>query len=104
MLAAKVMKKETYKNRGKKYHNWFSGLGCLIWNNCNHIEFSIIRPSNSCEGGNRVGAAIVFWDEHAKLSGALQTLAADTTDDCSMHKDEPYWGTPMGGFASVGGA
>ncbi|RZC45474.1 hypothetical protein C5167_038412, partial [Papaver somniferum] len=67
----------------------------------------MIRPSNSCEDGRRVRVAVVSWDEHAKLSGAFETLAADmlpTTDDFYMHKDEPDWDTPTGEVAFLGDA
>ncbi|XP_026438157.1 probable bifunctional riboflavin biosynthesis protein RIBA 1, chloroplastic isoform X2 [Papaver somniferum] len=64
----------------------------------------MIRLSNSCEGGSRVRAVVISWDGHAKLSGAFEILAADmlpTSDEFCMHKDEPDWDTPTGGFASV---
>ncbi|XP_026385356.1 probable bifunctional riboflavin biosynthesis protein RIBA 1, chloroplastic [Papaver somniferum] len=67
----------------------------------------MIRPSNSCEGDSRVRVAVVSGDEHAKLSGAFETLAADmfpTTDDFYMHKDEPDWDTPTGEVSFLGDA
>ncbi|RZC55983.1 hypothetical protein C5167_014842 [Papaver somniferum] len=94
------------RGRGKKYFNWFNGLRCdnSFGANANTSSFSMIRLSNSREGGSRLRVAVVSGDEHAKLSGAFETLAADmilTTDDFFMDKDEPDWDTPTGGFASV---
>ncbi|KAI3849185.1 hypothetical protein MKW92_046579 [Papaver armeniacum] len=93
-------------SQGKKYDNWFNGLRCenSIRTNATTSNFSMIRLSNSRKGDSTVRAVVVSGDEHTKLSGAIDTLAADmipTTDDFFMHKDEPDWDTPTCGFASV---